>query len=271
MHAFRIVPAMLLGLLINAGSSSGQMIVAHRGASHDAPENTLSAFELAWQQGSDGIEADFFLTADKKIACIHDKDTERTAGVKRIVERSTLAELRELEYGNWKDPKWKGEMIPTLEQVMRTVPSGKTFVIELKSKKAIVPVLAAELARLDTSSIRLLIISFDAETVAACKQRMPEIAVHWLTKFRANVIGLGYQPTARRIAAIVRESGADGVGMQGNRDVINSRFIQQLAAGGCKEFHIFTINAAADAKYFQQLGASGITTNRPDLIGAAVR
>lgn len=57
------------------------LLIAHRGASRDAPENTLAAFDLAWQQGADGIEADFRLTGDGRIVCLHDASTGRTAGV----------------------------------------------------------------------------------------------------------------------------------------------------------------------------------------------
>lgn len=89
--------------------SAEPVIVAHRGASHDAPENTLPAFELAWEQGADAIEGDFHLTRDGHIICLHDKDTKRTAGVKLVVKNSPLAELRKLDVGEWKDPRFKTE------------------------------------------------------------------------------------------------------------------------------------------------------------------
>lgn len=266
----RIALICLLSTAIDISLSLGQMVVAHRGASHDAPENTLAAFRLAWDQQSDGVEGDFYLTADRQIVCIHDKDTERTAGVKRMVEQSTLAQLRQLEYGSWKGPQWKGEMIPTFEQVLKTVPAGKTFVIELKSKQQIVPVLAAELERLDVDSIEPLIITFDQATAKACKETMPSIRVHWLTSFEKKP-SLGYRPTARQIAATVRETGADGVGMKGMREPVDAGFIARLAAEGCDEFHVWTIDAVKDARYFQQLGAIGITTNRPGIIRPALR
>ncbi len=57
-----------------ASHQHGPLIVAHRGASYDAPENTLAAFRLAWEQGADAIEGDFFLTSDGQILCLHDKD-----------------------------------------------------------------------------------------------------------------------------------------------------------------------------------------------------
>src|SRR5688572_31257071 len=77
-------------------------IVAHRGASFDAPENTVAAIKLAWEQKADASEFDIYLTKDGKIAVIHDKDTMRTAGVQKLVAESTLEELRKLDVGKWK-------------------------------------------------------------------------------------------------------------------------------------------------------------------------
>ena len=256
---------LLFVLWVSPGSS--QEIVAHRGASFDAPENTLAAFKLAWEQGSDGVEGDFYLTRDHQIVCIHDRGTSRTTGVGKTVEDSTLAELRELEYGSWKDRKWDGEKIPTFQEVFSSVPEGGLFVIELKSKVKIVPFLASQLKALDAGKIRLLIISFDPATVAACRQQIPDVRAHWLTSFSKPGKAQHFQPSAADIARIVKESGAAGVGMKGNRDVIDEQFIKELKDKGCKEFHVWTIDKPEDAAYFKKLGAYGITTNKPALIG----
>ena len=271
MIPWRIVPLTFLLVSIHLSPCWSQMIVAHRGASFDAPENTLAAFRLAWQQDSDGIEGDFYLTADQQIVCIHDPDTERTTGTKRSVEKSTLSQLRELEYGSWKDPKWHGEPIPTLEQVWETVPDGKLFVIELKSKQAIAPVLAAQLKRLDTGRIKVLIISFDQATAAACKELMPATRIHWLTKFEPGSNGAAYHPTASVVADTVKRLGIEGVGLKAQRDVIDAAFAKELKQQQCAEFHVWTVDSIDDAKYFQSLGAVGITTNRPGEIAEAIR
>jgi glycerophosphoryl diester phosphodiesterase len=103
----------------------GQLIIAHRGASHDAPENTLSAFKLAIEQGADAIEADFFLTSDEKMVCFHDEDTERICGKKLLVTQTPLDELQSLDVGKWKGPQWTGEKMPTMADVLAAVPEGK--------------------------------------------------------------------------------------------------------------------------------------------------
>ena len=259
----------VVGLLFICAFSQtglGQMITGHRGASHDAPENTLAAFQLAWEQGADAVEGDFYLTADSHIVCIHDADTLRTAGIKKIVAKTTLDELRQLDAGAWKNPRFKGERIPTFAEVMQCIPAGKTFVIELKTDPAVVPVLEKELKRLQPDPSSLLIIAFNAETIAACKKTFPEIKAHWLTSFkRSNGIG-PWTPAAQQIIDTVKKTGADGVGLKGERAVIDQSFIEKLASGGVNDFHVWTIDSPADAQYFIELGASGITTNRPAYI-----
>ena len=121
-------------LLLVSQLVTGQEIVAHRGASFDAPENTLAAFRLAWEQGADAVEGDFYLTADQQIVCLHDKDTKRTAPnqTSRVVSKSTLAELQQLDVGSWKAEKYKGEKIPTLQEVLKVIPANKKILIEIE-------------------------------------------------------------------------------------------------------------------------------------------
>ncbi len=246
-------------------------IIGHRGASFDAPENTLAAFDLAWKLSADGVEGDFYFTADKQIVCIHDADTKRTTGVQSLVESSSLEKLRQLDAGTWKDAKFAGERLPTFAEVIASIPSGKQFVIELKSREKIVPLLVDELARANRDDISLLIISFDEETVRQCKQQLPSVRAHWLTSFKRSKVTGKYAPTAVEVAQAVRRSGADGVGMNGNRECVDQAFIDTLHTGGCNEFHVWTVDDPQDAIFFRDLGAVGITTNRPDVIAKAIR
>src|SRR5271170_7325637 len=107
------VPSFCL-LVLDSSMVLAQQVIAHRGASYDAPENTLAAFRLAWQQGADGIEGDFYLTDDGEIVCLHDSDTGRTGDRKLSVGQSTLAQLRTVDVGVSKGEKFRGERIPTL-------------------------------------------------------------------------------------------------------------------------------------------------------------
>lgn len=248
----------------------GQLITAHRGASHDAPENTLAAFRLAWEQAADAIEGDFRLSADGRIICMHDADTKRVAGVQHVVAEQRLADLCCLDVGRWKDPRFAGERPPTLTEVLAAVPAGKRFFVELKTGPEIVPPLVADVASWRGDSTALTFIAFDAKTIAACKRALPAIPAHWLTSFELDETTGAWRPSAEEIAATVEACGADGVGMKGERRVIDREFVERLAAGGVRGFHVWTVDSPADARAFRALGALGITTNRPALIRAAL-
>ncbi len=263
-----VVPLMMTWLI--GPSAFGQLITAHRGASHDAPENTLAAFRLAWEQEADAIEADFQLSRDGHIVCIHDDDTKRVAGMNHVVAQTPLAELRRLDVGRWKAPRFAGERLPTFAEVLASVPPGKHFFIELKTGPEIVPILVKDLESARSDPRFLTIIAFNADTIAACKQALPAIKAHWLTSFKQRMVVGGWRPTADEIAAAVKACGADGVGMKGDRKIVDRDFIDRLAAGGVGEFHVWTINDSDDARGFRDLGAMGITTNRPAWIRAAM-
>src|SRR2546423_1625626 len=90
-----------------AGSSrmSGMEIIAHRGGSYDAPENTLSSFKLGFQHKADADETDLHLTKDGKIVLMHDFETGRTGGLKKKIVEQTFDEVRQLDIGKW--GQWK--------------------------------------------------------------------------------------------------------------------------------------------------------------------
>jgi glycerophosphoryl diester phosphodiesterase len=117
-----------------ARTESTMQIIAHRGASGLAPENTLAAVRLAWELGADGVEVDLHLSRDGEAVVIHDKDTVRTGNQKRVVAESTWEELREIDVGAWKG--LPGERICRLEDVLATRPKGKILFLEIKGGDA---------------------------------------------------------------------------------------------------------------------------------------
>src|SRR5690349_6499814 len=114
-------------------------IVAHRGASFDAPENTVASAKLGWEQKADAVEIDIYLSKDGRIVVLHDADTKRTAGSVGKVVESTAEHLRTLDAGSWKGADWKGEKIPFLEEIIATVPEGGRLFIEIKCGPEILP------------------------------------------------------------------------------------------------------------------------------------
>jgi glycerophosphoryl diester phosphodiesterase len=247
--------------------ASAQLIVAHRGASEDAPENTLAAFRLAWEQGADAVEGDFYLTKDQQIVALHDKTTERTAGVNWDVREQPLARLQTLDVGKWKAGRFAGERIPTLAQVCDVVSVDGKLVLEVKDSPRIVPFIIEAATSGALKSLlpdRLIIISFDANVIAACRKSMPDVKAFWLTSFKENVITGEIEPSIDSIIKTLHRIDATGLDCKAS-DHIDESFVQELRNEGF-EFHVYTIDSPQVAQRFQHLGVDSITTNRPAAI-----
>ena len=253
----------ILGIALPAISMSGSLalelpkFIAHRGASHDAPENTMSAFRLAWQQGADGIEGDFFLSKDGQIVCIHDKDTKRTGSENLPVGKSTLAELRKLEYGSWKDPKFKGEPLPLLGDVLDELPKEKWFLLEIKDTDKIVQPIAEILRLKKADSTRVVLISFDANVIKKCREIMPEYRaclLHALSDF--NKTG-----QADKYLEIIKSSGSQGLAYK-EQESIPAKWLSKIA-GENQILASWTINTPESAARAVTRGVNFLITDRP--------
>ncbi len=258
-----LTAAMLLSAISPAARA--QTIVAHRGASDAAPENTIAAFQLAWKLGADMIEGDFYLTADGQIVALHDKTTKRTAGAELAVAKSTLAQLRTLDVGAWKGPQFRGQRIPTLAEVLAIVPKGKKILIEIKCGPEIVPQLKRELDQAQLLPEQTIVIAFDQSVVRAVKDQIPKIKAYWLTSYKQDKQTKKWSPTLDEVLVSLRRCGADGLDTQANETIVNTQFVQAIRQGGY-EFHAWTIDEPHLARHFQRLGVDSITTNRPRLI-----
>lgn len=116
------------------------IIIAHRGASKLAPENTIAAFRKALELGAGGIELDVHLSRDGHIVVIHDELVNRTSNGKGLVKDKTLDELRELDFGSWFSPAFKNERIPELEDVLKLIDGWDGILnIELKNGPVFYP------------------------------------------------------------------------------------------------------------------------------------
>jgi glycerophosphoryl diester phosphodiesterase len=239
-----------------------QLIVAHRGASFDAPENTCASSRLAWKLDADAIEADFHLTSDQEIVCIHDPDTERVSGTNLPVAQSTLAELQALDVGSWKDKRFAGERMPSLRELLATIPNDKRIYIEIKCGPEIVPFLQRVLSESSLLPRQTIIISFNKDVLRAAKQLMPEHKAYWLTDFRRAKDTGSWSPTIEEIISTAKSLKVDGVDVAGNREVVDADFIARCRQAGLS-VHVWTIDDPELAAHFQQLGVDSITTNQP--------
>ena len=264
MNRFVSTAALTLILLADGLTASAQLIIAHRGASYDAPENTLAAFRLAWEQNADGIEGDFYLTQDGQIVCTHDKTTKRVSpGLPELtISQTNLEELRRRDVGSWKNAKYANERMPTLQEVLAVVQPGKIIFVEIKCGPEILPVMKPQLENSGLKAEQIVIICFNQEVVQECRKLMPQYKVNWLTGYKQKG-GIGpWSPSPESVVEMLKSTQATGLGTQGKLQVVDSDFVSSVRSSG-KEFHVWTVNEPADAKAFQKLGADSITTDRP--------
>jgi glycerophosphoryl diester phosphodiesterase len=254
-----------LALAFGSLTAAEPFIVAHRGASHDAPENTLPAFELAWKQGADAIEGDFHLTADGRIVCIHDYDTRRVSGTRRVVKDSTLADLQALDAGAWFKPEWKGTRLPTFREVAATVPADRKFYIEVKCGPEIVPALLREIGEAGLKESQVVVISFNAPVIRELKIKAPAYKACWLSSFGKDS---PLDPSIGRALATVREIKADGFSSKAD-ERLDAAYVAAIRGAGI-EYHCWTVDDVPTARRFLEFGAQSITTNRPAFLRQAL-
>jgi glycerophosphoryl diester phosphodiesterase len=253
--------------LFTAMSAQAVEIIAHRGFSARAPENTLAAFELGWKHQTDACELDVYLTADGKTAVIHDKDTKRTAGVTLDVAKSKQAELTALDAGSWKGKEWANEKIPTLEQSLATLPKGKQrFFIEVKCGAEIVPELKRILEPMKDRAAQLAIIAFKRDAAAESKKAMPWIKVYRLASGKTK----DKKPTdLTQLIADTTADQLDGLDLGMADFPWDEAMVKQIRDAGFG-LYVWTVNKPADVQRFAKLGVDGITTDDPVMVREAL-
>ncbi|MCK5461756.1 MAG: hypothetical protein KAI95_02030 [Bacteroidales bacterium] len=248
LNTLYIITLMIVPMIFQKPST---MIIAHRGASHDAPENTLASVNLAWERKADAVEVDVHLSKDNRIMVIHDEDTKRTSGDKIVIRESRSSDLRSLDASNGMD-QFRGEKIPFLEEVMATVPDGKVVFIEVKTDTVIIPYLVKLLATSPDKS-RLVVISFDFDVCAMMKKEIPAIPVFWL-----HYTLSGSYKTKWIDRAV--DAGLDGLNFR--HTGISQDYVEAVHRSGMKMF-AWTVDDPEDAARLIEIGIDGITSNRP--------
>ena len=238
-------------------------IVAHRGASADAPENTMASVKLGWEQQADAVEVDVFLTADNRVVCLHDKDLKRTTGDTRAIKDVAWADVAGLDAGSWKDPKWAGEPIPLLAPVMATVPDGKRLFVEIKCGPEIVPYLVEHVAAAGKKPEQIAFISFGAEVCAAVKKALPAHQVYYLSGFKTGDDGV-VRPSFDELIAKARELGVDGLDVS-YKGPLNADVVRRVHEAGLF-LAVYTVDDPAVAADLAGMGVDSITTNKPGVM-----
>jgi len=232
-------------------------IIAHRGASSYAPENTLAAFKLALQQGADGIELDAKLSADGQVVVFHDQTVDRTTPCQGRVKDFTLAELRKMDAGSHFDIAFCGESIPTLDEVFKAV-GPLTFInIELKKFGVFnnpLPEKVIQLIRKYRLSQRVLLSSFNILSIIRIHRLSPEIPI--------GLLALTGKARFFAGAIMGRLIGYDSFHIAIND--ATPEMINEIHRRECRVF-VYTVDQERDMQRLFEMGVDGIFTKDPIL------
>ncbi|MBV2354761.1 glycerophosphodiester phosphodiesterase [Streptomyces sp. J2-1] len=251
-------------------------VVAHRGASEDAPEHTLAAYKKAIEDGADALECDVRLTADGHLVCVHDRRVDRTSNGRGAVSGLELARLTTLDFGSWKardgeEPDWvhrpedpADTSVLTLERLLELVAdSGRRVELAIETKHPtrwagqVEERLLALLKRfgLDApaapaeSPVRIM--SFSARSLHRVRAAAPTLPTVYLTQFVTPRLRDGRLPAGVGIAG-------PSIRIVRNHPVL----VERLKAAGHR-VHVWTVNEPEDVDLCRDLGIEAIITNRP--------
>lgn len=250
------------------------LIIGHRGASAHAPENTLCAFDRAFEAGADGIEFDVRLARDGVPVVIHDATLKRTALRDERVASLTSVELNRVDAGTWFNlrrperarAEYAKAFVPTLSQVLDLYGASATLYLEMKCELAEAPALAlavVELIRSRPPLERLIVKSFTHEAVREIKRLAPEIRTAALFERKLSRPLL----SARRIVEQALACGADEISLQ--RTLVSRRIVEEAARAGLKVV-VWTVDDPAWIARARRYQLQALITNDPALMRAAL-
>ncbi len=235
-------------------NESTVLVIAHRGDSAIAPENTLPSFASAVKAKADLVELDYYHSADSVPVVIHDSTLDRTtnsvamwSAVKERVANKTLAELKRLDAGSWFDRRFAGTRIPTLAEALDTIQAGSMTLIERKGGD---PAACVALLKQKKLLDDVVVQSFDWDFLAGCHELAPQLVL--------GALG-SRELTSERLDKIVA-CGARVVGWE-DRDT-NAATIAAIHARGLKAW-VWTVDAPQKVREFVRDKIDGIITNRP--------
>jgi glycerophosphoryl diester phosphodiesterase len=236
------------------------MVVAHRGFSHIAPENTLAAAKKAVEIGADGSEFDVYASADGALVVMHDATVDRTTNGKGDVTKLSLAQIQRLDAGSWMDRRFAGERVPTLDQMLAVLRVSRCRpVIEIKghdiADKVVAAVRAADMVD------QAVVISFHKEAVKAVRTLEPRLACGWLCdKVPEDV------PPSKQVDWIIgqaRECDTNFVDL--SHELLSAKIVTQLQRRGMTVW-VWTVDDPTRIDELIRWGVAGVTTNRPDVV-----
>ncbi|MFA8451591.1 MAG: glycerophosphodiester phosphodiesterase [Bacteroidales bacterium] len=234
-------------------------IIAHRGSSITAPENTLASAKLAWEQDADILECDVWLSKDKKVIVSHDETTNRTTNGNYSIPLTDSKVLRSLDAGSWKGDSFRGEKLPFLEELLATVPENKGIFIELKSGEnmkatELVPYVK-EIVETSGKIDQVSIISFELDALQEVKKQIPNVNAIYVT--------YNYFLNIPYMLEKMKSYNLDGIDTY--YFSTTKWLIDKFKENGFKTY-VWTLDEPKIAKKLMGYGIDGITTNRPGFL-----
>jgi glycerophosphoryl diester phosphodiesterase len=276
----------------DSGDRREPWLIAHRGASAYAPENTIPAFRLAAEQGADWVEFDLQLTKDRQVVCLHDNSLERTTDVEEVfpdrfrsdgntkrwmLEDFTLAEIKRLDAGIWFGAKFRGTRIPTFAETIDALKGRAGLFIELKTPERYEGIEKLILAELEAKGLArsgadartpVLLQSFTASSLQILSALGTKLPVHflvnardaqqWLTpdglaKVKAFATGISPEKTA-----VLNQP--DGIARAKQLGFLITPYtFRASAVSGFPDVR-------AEMAHYLTLGVNGVITDNPDLM-----
>lgn len=246
---------------IHDAMESGETLVfGHRGAMAYAPMNTLSAFELAYEQGAVGIELDVHRSKDGCPVVVHDFTVDETTNGEGAVSDKSLAELKTLDAGGWYSNDFVGEQIPTLDEVFESL--GKRLLINIEIKSILpntdgLEQVTADCIARHQMQARVLVSSFNPYALQRFRNILPDVMTGFL-----------YLPEMQiDVASLL--SGPPHPARHPHHSMIDETYMRWTKAN---HYYVnaWTVNSPERAKELKQLGVNAVITDRPGAIIAAL-
>ena len=228
------------------------IIIAHRGASAHAPENTKAAIVKALAMKADMIELDVQLTRDERLVIFHDERLERTTNARGVLSRTPYQALARLEHGSWFAPRFSGERILLASQALRLLPPSCQVNLELKRTHRATALIQRliQCLRWTRSLRRVLVSSFDPSLLARLHATHPRIATALLCR--------------RNPKQAVRHAIALGcVALHPHKSLVSPALVVQAHAVGLR-VSVWVVDRLDEARRLLRMGVDGLFTNVPD-------
>lgn len=255
-HTATMSSALSRSVSLLRGAGQPPLVVAHRGASGHAPENTMAAFRLAIEMGAPAVECDVHLTADNHLVVIHDATVDRTTSGSGPVAALMLAELQALDAGEWFSPRFQGERLPTFEETLALCRGRARLFVELKAGGGTALAEAAVKALQNTPAEGVAVISFDAALIQAVSKARPDVPCGLLR----NRLAL----RLKRPAQVALEARAAGATLLGPEAAGLRALLVSAAHQAGLGVSVWTVDDPEAMRRLADTGVDAITTNFPD-------